>query len=255
MGAPGMAETALPAPLRDPAPLLAQTLARWGARDDLWVFGYASLIWRPEFDAAEHRPARVRGWHRTLQMRSRVNRGTPEQPGLVYALVSGGACRGMVYRIARERVPAELTRLWAREMPTGVYDPRWLRCDTAAGTVVALAFTLSRRSPSFTGRLDDAQLLHILRHARGRYGTTLDYLLSTAAALRKHRMLDRETLRLVQLARRHGLVDDRRAGGVQRGVGAAGSAAANAERIASRSVRVSMSSSTNGSSTSIPTDG
>src|SRR5574337_936566 len=96
---------ALPAPLRDPAPLLAQTLAHWGGRGDLWVFGYASLIWRPEFDAVEHRPARVRGWHRTLQMRSRVNRGTPEQPGLVYALVSGGACRGMVYRSAPGRRP------------------------------------------------------------------------------------------------------------------------------------------------------
>ncbi len=248
-----MPETALPAPLRDPEPLLEQTLARWGGRDDLWVFGYASLIWRPEFDSAEHRPARVRGWHRTLQMRSRVNRGTPEQPGLVYALVSGGACRGMVYRVPRERAPAELRRLWAREMPTGVYDPRWLHCDTAAGTVLALAFTLSRRSPSFTGRLDEAQLLHVLRHARGRYGTTLDYLLSTAAALRAHRMIDRETLRLVQLARWHGLVDDRRAAVVQRG--AVGSAAASAERIASRSARVSMSSSTNGSSTSTSTDG
>ena len=90
-------------------------------------------------------------------------------------------------------------------MPTGVYDPRWLRCDTAQGEVTALGFTLSRRSPNFTGRLDDAQLLHILRHARGRYGTTLDYLLQTAAALHAHRMVDRETLRLVRLARRHGL--------------------------------------------------
>lgn len=204
-----------PVPLRDPAPLLEQTLARWGGRGDLWVFGYASLIWRPEFDAAEHRPARVRGWHRALQMRSRVNRGTPEQPGLVYALVSGGACRGMVYRIPRERAASELRRLWAREMPTGVYDPRWLRCDTAAGEVLALGFTLSRRSPGFTGRLDDAQLLHILRHAHGRCGTTLDYLVATAAALRAHRMLDRETLRLVRLARRHGLIDDRHAAGAQ----------------------------------------
>ena len=195
----------LPPFLRDPAPLLAQTLAQWGGRDDLWVFGYASLIWRPEFDAAEHRVALVRGWHRSFQMRSRINRGTLELPGLVYALVSGGMCRGMVYRIARRHAADELRRLWLREMPSGVYDPRWLRCGTSAGPVSALGFTLSRRSPSFTGRLDDAQLLHILRHAQGRYGTTLDYLLHTAAALRERRMADRETLRLVQLVHRHGL--------------------------------------------------
>ena len=191
--------------VRDTAALLQQVRQQWGGQSDLWVFGYASLIWRPEFDAAEHRPALVRGWHRALRMRSRVNRGTPEQPGLVYALMSGGMCRGMVYRIPLERGPAELDRLWHREMPTGVYDPRWLRCHTAHGDVMALAFTLSRRSPNYTGRIDDHQMLDILRQARGRYGTTLDYLVRTAEALRQHRMCDRESERLLALARRAGL--------------------------------------------------
>jgi cation transport protein ChaC len=192
--------------LRDTAALLAQVRQQWGGQSDLWVFGYASLIWRPEFDAAEHRPAVVRGWHRALRMRSRVNRGTPDQPGLVYALMSGGMCRGMVYRIPRERGPEELDRLWQREMPTGVYDPRWLRCQTAGGDVMALAFTLSRRSPNYTGRIDDPALLAIFRHAHGRYGSTLDYVVRTAEALRQHRMCDRESERLLALARREGLV-------------------------------------------------
>jgi glutathione-specific gamma-glutamylcyclotransferase len=192
--------------VRDTAALLAQVQRQWGGQSDLWVFGYASLIWRPEFDAVEHRPALVRGWHRAFQMRSRVNRGTPAQPGLVYALVSGGMCRGMVYRIPKERGQEELDRLWMREMPTGVYDPRWLRCQTPGGTVMALAFTLSRRSPNYTGRIDDHEMLRILRHAQGRYGSTLDYLVRTAETLRQHRMCDRESERLLDLARRAGLV-------------------------------------------------
>lgn len=191
--------------VRDTSALLAQVHRQWDGSADLWVFGYASLIWRPEFDAVEHRPALVRGWHRAFRMRSRVNRGTPEQPGLVYALLSGGMCRGMVYRIPRERGRAELDRLWHREMPTGVYDPRWLRCQTAAGEVMALAFTLSRRSPNFTGHIDDQEMLRILRHAQGRYGTTLDYLVRTAEALHQHRLCDRESARLLALARRAGL--------------------------------------------------
>lgn len=200
-----MLASMMPTPLRDTQAMLDAVCRQWGGRSDLWVFGYASLIWRPEFDAAEHRPALVRGWHRAFKMRSRVNRGSPEQPGLVYALVSGGMCRGMVYRIPRQRADDELPRLWQREMPTGVYDPRWLRCETTEGEVMALAFTLSRRSPNFTGRLDDNEMLHILRHAQGRYGTTLDYLVRTAEALRQHRMCDRESERLVALARRQGL--------------------------------------------------
>ena len=58
--------------LRDPAPSLQSLRAMWHGRPERWVFGYASLIWRPEFDAAEHRSARVHGWHRALRMRSRV---------------------------------------------------------------------------------------------------------------------------------------------------------------------------------------
>jgi glutathione-specific gamma-glutamylcyclotransferase len=192
-------------PLRDPQALLARTRLEWGGHGDLWVFGYASLLWRPEFEATEHRAARVHGWHRALRMASRINRGTPERPGLVFALMPGGSCHGAVYCIDRARVADELERLWQREMPTGVYDPRWLTCSTPRGRVQALAFTLSRRSPQHTGRLSDAQLLEVLRHARGRFGTTLDYLLETARALRERGVHDREVERLVALARRHRL--------------------------------------------------
>jgi cation transport protein ChaC len=80
-------------PEREPAHMLAQTRAAWGGRSDLWVFGYASLIWRPEFESVEQRPARVHGWHRALEMSSRMNRGTPEFPGLVFALVGGGLAK------------------------------------------------------------------------------------------------------------------------------------------------------------------
>jgi cation transport protein ChaC len=190
---------------RDPEALLQQLLGRWGGCGDLWVFGYASLIWRPEFDAAEQRPALVRGWHRALRMRSRINRGTPEQPGLVFALLQGGACRGVAYRLPECRVRQELDRLWAREMPTGVYDPRLLRAATPAGEVNALAFTLSRRSPAWLPHLPDGDLLHILRHARGRYGSTLEYLAQTARALDDHGVPDAEVKRLMTLARAHGL--------------------------------------------------
>lgn len=186
--------------------MLRQLRQQWRPAEDLWVFGYASLIWRPEFHADEHRPGLIRGWHRALRMRSRINRGTPEQPGLVFALMPGGSCRGMAYRVARARADEELERLWAREMVTGVYDPRWLPCHTAAGRVTALTFTLSRRSPSYTGRLGDDEILQILRLARGRFGTTLDYLCETARCLDERGMADHEVRRLVALARQHRLL-------------------------------------------------
>ncbi|MEK9802941.1 MAG: gamma-glutamylcyclotransferase [Curvibacter sp.] len=171
--------------------MLSHTLQQWGGHDDLWIFGYASLIWRPDFDYEERRTAHVRGWHRALRMWSRINRGTPEQPGLVFALLTGGSCHGMVFRVRQAQVHDVLHTLWAREMPTGVYDPRWLRCETAHGPVSALAFTLSRRSPNYTGSLSPDQYRHIFTHAHGRYGSTHDYARQTYDSLRAHGIRDR----------------------------------------------------------------
>jgi len=184
-------------PLRDPAPMLERFLHQWGGREDLWIFGYASLIWRPDFDFAELRRARMHGWHRALKMWSRVNRGTPDCPGLVFALLSGGSFHGVVYRIPRHEVRDVVATLWLREMVTGVYDPRLLRCNTDGGAVQALAFTLSRHSPNFTGELSEARYRQVLSDSCGRYGTTRDYARQTLESLQEHGISDTALARLL----------------------------------------------------------
>lgn len=191
---------ALPPPVRDPAPMLARTLAEWGGTQDLWVFGYASLLWRPEFEFIERRPALVHGWHRALRMWSRVNRGTPECPGLVFSLLSGGCCQGMVFRIPHAVGERTLRALWVREMPTGVYDPRWLACRTPGGPVKALAFTLSRSSPNHTGPLADDEYRRIFSTACGRFGTTRDYAHLTYEELQRQGIEDHALARLLRLS-------------------------------------------------------
>ena len=191
----------MPVPLRDPKPMLDRVIDQWGGHHDLWLFGYGSLIWKPEFDFAERRPARVHGWHRALKMWSRINRGTPQNPGLVFGLLSGGSCHGMAFRIPAVDGLETLGRLWLREMVTGVYDPRWLDCMTPGGTVRALAFTLSRRSPNFTGDLSEARYREIFASAVGRYGSSLDYAEQTLIELRHHGIHDAALARLIGLAR------------------------------------------------------
>ena len=112
-----------------------------------------------------------------------------------------GACA-----LRTESAEEELNRLWAREQPTGVYDARLLPARTPQGVVPALAFTLSRRSVACLPRLPDAEMLHVLRHARGRYGSTLDYLAQTAHALRERGLRDSEIERLMALAHEHRLL-------------------------------------------------
>ncbi|GLU33020.1 gamma-glutamylcyclotransferase [Trinickia caryophylli] len=171
---------------------LARTLEHWDGMGDLWLFGYGSLIWNPGLPAAETMRARVRGYHRGLYLWSRVNRGTPEQPGLVLALDRGGSCTGMAFRLAGETAMPHLEALWRREMPMGSYRPAWLPCALADGRrVKALAFVMRRDVPTYTGKLSDAVVRTVLGCACGRYGTTRDYVSRTVAALRESGMPDR----------------------------------------------------------------
>ena len=135
-------------------------------------------------------------------MWSRINRGSPQCPGLVFALLRGGSCAGMAYRIPAVAAQDALARLWAREMPMSVYEPRWLPCPTPHGTVRALAFTLAREHPSYTGQLSEARLREIFTQAVGRFGSTRDYAEQTLQALRQIGIEDRALARLIQVATR-----------------------------------------------------
>ena len=171
---------------------LRRTMQDWDGESDVWLFGYGSLIWNPGMPAAETVRARVRGYHRGLYLWSRVNRGTPEQPGLVLALDRGGSCTGMAFRLAAAGAGPHLVALWRREMPMGSYRPAWLPCWLADGRRVrALAFVMRRDVPTYTGKLSDDVVKAVLSCAQGRYGTTLDYVSRTVEALRECGMPDR----------------------------------------------------------------
>ena len=186
------------------ADTLERTRLQWRKQSpahggDLWLFGYASLIWKQEFKFTERRAARVQGWHRALHMWSTINRGSPECPGLVFALLSGGSCQGMVFRIPAAQASQALDDLWFREMPGDVYEPRWLNCATKQGKVSALAFTLPRSSPSYCGHLEAEQYRQIFSQARGRYGTTLDYAQRTYESLLAEGIDDHALAQLLKL--------------------------------------------------------
>lgn len=177
---------------------LHSTMAALPEGQDIWIYGYGSLIWRPEFDFEERRHALLHGYHRALCLWSRVNRGTPERPGLVFGLDVGGSCRGVAFRIGKRRATDIMEALWRREMPSGAYIPRWLTCRTEAGAITALAFTMNRQTDAYVRDLPPEHLLHIVRNAHGSYGPCIDYVLETADALMRHDIVDK---RLSALAR------------------------------------------------------
>ena len=179
---------------------LQRALASAHHQGDLWLFAYGSLIWNPAIEHDERRLATVHGYHRRFCLRSRLNRGTPEQPGLVLGLEHGGSCRGIAYRIRSPLVERELRLLWRREMMLGSYVPHWLHADANGERLRVLGFVVNHRSSGYAMNVPDPQVIEILARSSGRFGKGLDYLRQTAAGLAASGIHDRRIERLHKLA-------------------------------------------------------
>jgi cation transport protein ChaC len=181
------------------------------------VFGYGSLIWRPELKYEARVPARVFGYHRRLCLRSVRYRGTAACPGLVAGLDRGGSCAGIAFRLPGAGLREQFDRLWRREMFLGSYQPRWLNAQwlrgahtahTAPATGAApqrvrvLAFVVRRDAPHYCGTLTEQDMLAVLESAHGVLGSSLDYLERTVAALHAEGLGDAHLERLVRIAGR-----------------------------------------------------
>jgi cation transport protein ChaC len=171
---------------------------------DLWVFGYGSLLWRPGFAFLDRVPARVTGLHRSLCVYSFVHRGTPEKPGLVLGLDRGGACRGIAFRVAAADRAATIQYLREREQATSVYL-EVLRNVTLLGhperTVEALTYVVDRGHPQYAGKLTRDQRLHLIRQGHGRSGANPDYVLATVTELERLGCRDAELHALAERLR------------------------------------------------------
>lgn len=156
-------------------------------QDALWVFGYGSLIWNPEFPVAERQIARLSGWHRSFCMRSIHHRGTPEAPGLVLALdkAAGAHCDGVAFRVEPGAEEATRTLLRARELISSAYLETTLEVTLrSTGRVVpALAFVIDAAHVQYCGGLALEEQARIIAAAIGGRGTNRDYLLATARHL------------------------------------------------------------------------
>lgn len=163
---------------------LRATLAAAPQGDEVWVFGYGSLMWSPCIAFVERGVGTVYGYQRRLCVWSSRARGTPDKPGLGFGLQPGdGQCRGVVYRLVEETLDADLKALWEREMTTGIYKPHWLRIETEKGHVDAIAFVVDPEHPQYAKGLSRHEMVEIIIQASGRYGPCREYLEKTVHTL------------------------------------------------------------------------
>ncbi|MBL6426649.1 MULTISPECIES: gamma-glutamylcyclotransferase [Maritimibacter] len=153
--------------------------------DDLWVFGYGSLLWNQGFVHVEQVLATLSGYHRSFCMRSIHHRGTDENPGLVLALDAqeGASCRGVAYRVDPDHHEPTMAYLRERELISSAYLERVLPLDLADGRrVQAVAYIIDPEHVQYC-HLDLDEQARIIAQAVGGRGPNTEYLYNTAGHL------------------------------------------------------------------------
>ena len=201
----------LPAQVEGPAPTLdhapppdsyyaATTAKLIGAvppGGDMWLFACGSLIWNKRFTFVEERPGLVRGWHRDFCLGPDTRfRGNPGAPGYMLSLDRGGQCKGMVYRLPREGLAANIEGLLRKEPP---FPPRWLNVATPVGAVRAIAFTHPGKGTDYAGHLADEVLADALARAVGSIGSMAQYVYLTALHLEQLGLCDHRLWRMQEM--------------------------------------------------------
>ena len=124
--------------------------------DDLWIFAYGSLMWRPACEIDGQEIAMLNGWHRKFCIRVARWRGTPEHPGLMMALDREGSCRAVVQRLSAKTAGDRLGQLLRRETTSKAHPtnrPRWVTVESGYQRRRAIGFAVVRSSPYYSGDL------------------------------------------------------------------------------------------------------
>ncbi len=148
---------------------------RWG--EDIWVFGYGSLMWDPAIRYAEVRRARIEGYERRFILKDdRGGRGTKENPALFASLDAGHGCDGLAFRIAGAIMAEETEILWKREQVTQGYHARFMPAATRAGDVEVVAFVADHGAEKCVPGLPRETQVDWIAQATGILGSNVSYL-------------------------------------------------------------------------------
>ncbi len=158
----------------------------------LWVFAFGSLMWNPCFEHDYCEAAYFQGWERKFHIWTSLARGTPERPGLGLCLEQGESdCKGLVYRLLPDNEEEDWSRLWKREMVSGIYKAVWADLTLECGEKVsAVTFVVDPTHPQYAGGMPLPMMSEIIAGAAGQYGKCRDYLASTVEEMAKLGVVD-----------------------------------------------------------------
>lgn len=142
----------------------------------IWLFGYGSILWRPDVPYTAALIARLSGFQRRFWQASTDHRGTLERPGAVATLrrVASAQTLGIAYCIEQAQFVQAMTQLDQREQ--NGYSQQAISLTLDTGQVIqAITYIAQPGNPWDLGSPNETVLAEQIQAACGPSGTNLAY--------------------------------------------------------------------------------
>ncbi|XP_041070709.1 glutathione-specific gamma-glutamylcyclotransferase 1 [Carcharodon carcharias] len=149
----------------------------------LWIFGYGSLIWKPDFEFTSRKIGFIRGYSRRFWHGDSYHRGNQETPGRVVTLLEDADANtwGVAYEVRDDQIRTSLEYLNLRESVLGGY-----MCKTVEffpqgmesyASILALVYIATPQNPLYLGPAKADDIAKQIAGCSGHSGHNLEYLL------------------------------------------------------------------------------
>ena len=164
-----------------------------GIGEDIYIFGYGSLLWNPTISYETQHLAKIYGFHRSFCMKTHLGRGSFKDPGLMLGLDKGGSCKGSAYKLNSDDAIKNIDILFKREMVTGAYKPKLVKTKLDNEKIVfSLAFTADKKHKNYFSEKNTFVKANMISKANGFLGSCREYFEYTLESLEELDIIDKE---------------------------------------------------------------
>lgn len=148
--------------------------------EEVWLFGYGSLIYLADFPYIDSKTASIRGWSRRFWQGSHDHRGTEENPGRVVTLIedSDTICHGVAYKVEA----SVFEQLDVREKNGYLRFTTEMTFADGSGDQ-GLVYIATGDNDAYLGEASEYDIAVQIANAEGPSGTNSDYIIRLADSL------------------------------------------------------------------------
>ncbi|XP_028295421.1 glutathione-specific gamma-glutamylcyclotransferase 1 [Gouania willdenowi] len=158
-------------------------------KSSLWIFGYGSLVWKPDFKFKRSHVGYIAGYKRRFWHGDDFHRGDEQSPGRVVTLIEDddASTWGVAFEVVGSQIEESLKYLNIRETVCGGYITKMVDFypeGESQAPVQALVYIATADNSLYLGPATPEKIGFQIATSRGKTGHNLEYLLRLAEFMR-----------------------------------------------------------------------